>query len=219
MLSYLLEILTCFLNSLFSLLVVHCFKVEARLKGCKPYKGYRASIYSGAQKFLANYVTDANDSIFYEENDLVVCLLFKTEEAACHFQNELVEMKNNHIIASDMIEVTEQIGRVNYAQDTVFRRVFSAHYKSEDAESPECLTLADLVSIRSTDTEVFQFHIPEVAFQSLEKLDLVTPGTCLYRCHIAGKSKYPRYKDDPNNIIYASWDFHNHFDGLHNASK
>jgi hypothetical protein len=45
------------------------------------------------------------------------------------------------------------------------------------------------------------------------------PQICAYDCHIAPKGEYPEFEKDHDNIVFASWDFHNHFDGLNVRPK
>jgi hypothetical protein len=39
-------------------------------------------------------------------------------------------------------------------------------------------------------------------------------GLSGYRCHLKSQTIYPQHKDDPNNVLCMSWEFHQRFDGL-----
>jgi hypothetical protein len=43
--------------------------------------------------------------------------------------------------------------------------------------------------------------------QMFETFVSSNPQICAYDCHIAPKGAYREYKDDPDNFVYASWDF------------
>lgn len=162
---------------------------------------------------------DREASIRYEGNNLHVNLLFESKKDAHSFQNALLEFKESRFAGHEIISVDEVVIELLISSDIKLVRVFHHHYDTSTSESPPCLTLADIASVSSDSTEA-EFGVdPERFLRSLEDLKLITPETSLYRCHIAPKGRYPKFKGEEDNIIYATWDFHNHFDGLHNVSK
>jgi hypothetical protein len=77
------------------------------------------------------------------------------------------------------------------------------------------LSLGDLITATSTDTTIVYDPTNEIIrWQSVENFQYLAPRQKLYRCHIASKSKYKKYRRDEDNIIYGSQDFHNYFDGM-----
>jgi hypothetical protein len=54
----------------------------------------------------------------------------------------------------------------------------------------------------------------EVLLQMFETYVPTNPEVCAYDYHIASKGKHPEHKNTPNNFVYASWSFHDYFDGL-----
>jgi hypothetical protein len=54
----------------------------------------------------------------------------------------------------------------------------------------------------------------EKRLQMLEKHVGLNPEISSCKCHIASKQRYPKHARYKNNIVYASWMFHQYFDWL-----
>jgi hypothetical protein len=54
----------------------------------------------------------------------------------------------------------------------------------------------------------------EMSLQMFEQYVSTNPQIRAYDCHIASAALYDEHKKNPNNFVYASWNFHNYFDGL-----
>jgi len=198
---------------------VFAYLVCVVVKQGRKYLGYRAAMYHTAMKCCGLYVIDPNTggdvSFTYHKHDLHVGIAFTESRNAFEFQNALVGLQEDHAVARNILELQEQVERV--PMERVGRRIFYAHYDTNSSDSPE---LQSLASIASVDSEVDPATSdPNVSLMSVENLVLLTPGLSLYKCHIAGKAAHPAHRKELDNILYASWDFHNHFDGLHNVSK
>jgi len=187
------------------------YLVEGRIKDCKQCKGYRYSTYHCAQLCFGYFMPEGKDAtIYYENEDLIMKILFEKKEHAMKFQNEMLELKNRYPSLALRIVMGEAI---TYIKLKCQKRILDSAYVTGDYDSPECLSLADILS-NHTMSEVSLNHSPDCTLRGLENLGLLMPHVMLYKCHMAGQAEYPRYKYDDDNLIYASWDLHNYFDGL-----
>lgn len=198
------------------------FVASALVRDCLDFKGYRASMYRCAQQCNAHYIYSVGaservqQSIIYDGKNLVIKLLFLERRDAYSFQNALVRFQEDHVVALERIVVSETIVEITADAKEPLSRIMHAHYRSGDSTSPECLSLADLASVDSEVT--IGNDEPDYILRGFEDLAKLTPELSLYRCHLASKARHPKFTSDKDNIVYASWDFHNHLDGLHNHS-
>lgn len=110
-------------------------------------------------------------------------------------------------------------GRKLYVEKNIIRvqrnaepeRVLSSEYEPLDnTESPD-MSLNDVFSDASV---VSLSHDPSHALKALEDVQKVAFwGSKWYKCHLIS-AKNKKFENNPDNIIYASWLFHQHFDGL-----
>jgi hypothetical protein len=87
------------------------------------------------------------------------------------------------------------------------------HYKSEDNKESPQMSLSDMLS--DSSSVVSNQHDPSVFLQALENPDVVMGQMQLkfYKCHLISAT-VPQYANNPDNMIFASWSFHQQFDGL-----
>jgi hypothetical protein len=100
---------------------------------------------------------------------------------------------------------------VEYAESMI--RIFHNEYNpAENGDSPE-ITLSDILGSQSLSAISFAID-PSLNLQSLEKPEFVSAfGSKWYKCHLIPQTN-GIYKNDLDNVIYASWNFHQIFDGL-----
>jgi hypothetical protein len=166
------------------------YEVKAMIRDSNSYKGYRPTIFKCAQDNQAYYLEDNPDkSFFYENNDLVIDVLFAQREHAGNFQNALSNFSINHPTFGAKISFDHTIYDVDV--NICPRRVFYSDYKTEDSDSPPYMTLADLreFELCSSNTE------SSVAFtanslQQLKTLENLSwfPNLKCYKCHIISKA-------------------------------
>lgn len=196
------------------------FEISATFKSSKLKKGIRATVFKSAEKYHGRCRGSIGQSIFYPpgSDDLKVHLLFKEERDAQDFLVELSRLQSEHHRFRDMIGFERE--PVEVTIPNAAPAVYFSDYVTTDSDSPQCLSLADVLTQCSTLTTVPNDpHDPRLGLNSFENFTLLAPYQKLYRCHIASKKDHPKYaRDMDNNIIYASQDFHNYFDGMQTDS-
>jgi hypothetical protein len=92
------------------------------------------------------------------------------------------------------------------------QRIDLRDYTPQEYESP-CQTLDQLHSYRLSVpvTEPVETGTPLFQYQSIDKL---IPHLKHYKCHLKDKAKFKQLQNDENNIVAASWPFHQQLDGL-----
>lgn len=194
------------------------FEIRASLSNSRATAGYRATIFKCAQDSLAYFpATDSNKAIWYEGEsmDLSVRLWFKSERDAMEFQNKLLNFQLVHPTFFSALSVDENVYEIR--ADVSLQRVMYKHYKSSDNDESPVMSLNDL-KLNSDKTTVLDFASdPSRALQSLENPNALI-ALKLYRCHLIPKT-VKKYKDDPDNVIYGTWVFHQYFDGLNTEGE
>lgn len=196
------------------------YEISAKFKDAKQSKGIRATVYKCAEKYHGHYRNNVDETIFYanDSNDLEVHLRFEEKRDAKDFIVELSRLRSEHHRFRDMIEFDRKPLEVSVPNEAY--PISFSDYVTTDSASPECLTLADLLTDYSKlTTVVYDPADPRIGLCSFENFSMLAPSQRLYKCHIASKSGHPKYaKDVDNNIIYATQTFHNYFDGMQTVS-
>lgn len=191
--------------------------MNASVTDSKTSKGYRASMYKCAQDCHAYYSQHGRDkTIYYEEgsSDLSVHLLFATRRDAEDFQNALTNFAMNHSRFQSKLTIERDIIQVESIVEP--SRVFYIDYKPEDNNDSPNMSLNDILSHSYSVISIS--HDPSLALQALEGVHAVANiGSKWYKCHLIS-AKNKEYEKDPDNVIYASWGFHQHFDGLNTVN-
>ena len=191
--------------------------MNASVTDSKTSKGYRASMYKSAQDCHAYYSQHGRDkTIYYEEgsSDLSVYLLFATRSYAEDFQNALTNFAVNHSRFQSKLTIERNIIQVELIDEP--SRVFYIDYKSEDNNDSPYMSLNDILS--DSCSVISLSHDPSLTLQALEDVHVVTNlGSKWYKCHLIS-AKNKEYAKDPDNVIYASWGFHQQLDGLNTVN-
>jgi hypothetical protein len=193
------------------------YQTEAILRDSKKTKGYRASMFRTAQHCLAYYALEGLErTIFYEEgsSDLMIRLLFTSRRDAELFQNELLDFAFLHPHFRETLTMEENVKEIEAEAGYQPIRVFYSHYHTEDnTESPE-MSLNDVSPTSPSASVVSISHDPSFALQALEEERIIRQfDSKWYKCHLISRT-VGEYKNDLDNIIYASHTFHQLFDGL-----
>ncbi len=160
------------------------------------------------------YCPDSSgSSIYYEgtEENLEIQLLFREVRDAEEFQTKLNTFASEHHHFFEKLRLERHIETVNLTEE--LDRVFRTDYIADDTDSP-MMSLNDVLS--GSATVVSMSGDTSRTLQALEDTSVVARlGSKWYKCHLIPASSRDNLKDDPDNIIYASWLFHQHLDGLH----
>lgn len=190
------------------------YRVGAIVKGAKQSKGARGNVYKFLQKHQGYYSEKAGIEISYEEDsdDLRVIAYFRDISHACEFQNALSEWEiHKHLANLDGVDINpstpEEMDMPNDLE-----RILQQGYDPGDSESP-CHTIADLRSYHLSVpvTEPVESNNPLAKYQSVDKIPL---GVKQYKCHLHDKAKNKKLQNNENNMVAASWYFHQCLDGL-----
>ena len=180
--------------------------------GALKSNGARGNVYRSLEQHNGHYSLDKGIQIEYSEDNLVVKAYFVSYESACAFQTAMNEWEIHkelvHLEGVNIDPITP--AKVPLPQD--LERIRLQDYKAQESESP-CQTLQHLHSYRLSvpATEPVEPSSPLMKYQCIDKLK---PHVGHYKCHLVDKAKSKTYQADENNLVAASWDFHQQLDGL-----
>ena len=193
--------------------------MKACIANARKSKGYRFSIFKCAEECHAAYCPGGiTSSIYYDGDglDLQIRLLFKSERDAEEFQTKLNSFASEHSHFRNKLNLTRRVDRVSITAelDRVMRDDYSP---GDNTDSPE-LSLNDVFS--DTVSVVSMGGDTSRTLQALEDTTVVASfGSQWYKCHlIPAADKENLLRNDPDNFIYASWQFHQLLDGLNTPS-
>uniref|UniRef100_A0A6T7I4N0 Uncharacterized protein n=1 Tax=Attheya septentrionalis TaxID=420275 RepID=A0A6T7I4N0_9STRA len=193
------------------------YSVGVVVKGAINSNGARGNVYKFLQRHAAFFSTDEGLNIKYEGMDLHVKAYFLDMKDACEFQNAVNEWEIHkelaHLDGVDLVPATPQ--EVDLPRN--LERILLQHYRPKDFESP-CQTIAYLHSYHLLDplTEPAENDSALIKYQSIDKMPL---GVVQYKCHLHDKAKNKRLQNNENNMVAASWYFHQLLDGVHTDDK
>ena len=150
--------------------------------------------------------------MLYSGDDLLFKAYFYTLEAACGFQNAMYEWEIHKDLAHlDGVNLDPPTPLLVDAKED-FERIYLQHYIPTDSDSP-CVTLDQLHYYRLSVpvTEAVEPTTDLARFQCIDKL---TPHVKHYKCHLKDKAKFKQLQTNENNMVAASWFFHQQLDGL-----
>ena len=153
-------------------------------------------------------------TIFYAEgsNDLTVSLLFRELRDAEDFQNKLTSFALDHRHFGSKLTLTPEIIRVTVPSTQELPRVMYSHYISADNNESPLMSLNDVLS--ETTSVVSNQGDPSLSLQALENPASISIfRSKWYKCHLISK-QVQEYANNPDNVVYASWAFHQQIDGL-----
>lgn len=179
------------------------------LFGSKRKSGTRNAVYSQAANHVAYYHISKKDSIYYDGQDLKICLLFDDKKSAHLFVNSLLEILKYSYVQADYAKQYDAILR-----DEAAELVFKDHYDpTEYADSATGSTVVtELPAVVQTSLTDEQF------LMTLEKRDHSDfRGLNAFRCHLIGQAVDKTFAENENNVFFMSWPLHQRFDGLNSS--
>ena len=148
----------------------------------------------------------------YNGEDLTVKVYFEEKRDACDFQNNLNEWEIHKQLANLKGVEIDPVTPAEVPKPSDLERIRLQDYVPHGSESP-CQTLDQLHSYHLSVpvTEPVEPNTPLVRYQSIDKL---IPHIEHYKCHLKDKAKFKSLQNDENNMVAASWPFHQMMDGL-----
>mmetsp|Transcript_7875 Transcript_7875/g.8351 ORF Transcript_7875/g.8351 Transcript_7875/m.8351 type:complete len:292 (-) Transcript_7875:282-1157(-) len=168
-------------------------------------------MFQEAQNFRAYYdIQNPEQSIWYPENsdDLHVSLMFASESDAHDFIAQMANYKVYEKFRGG-INFQRELIVINVPNRNVCQSVLITDYDPTTSSSPA----------NSHENSIHYSEIttnnddPEKGLRAVEDFSQLKFKEKIYKCHIASQAYYSEYKNDPNNILFASHLFHNYFDG------
>lgn len=193
------------------------FIVRASINGAKKTKGIRATVYKVAERHLAYYLYGRAGArpFVYEGDTLEICVGFEEKSRAAEFQTFLSQWHLDQPLLGlgDKVKVEREL--VMTTVHGSLERVMLTDYAPADEDSP-MQSLQDLQSSTSClSDDAVPLESRLFRFQLLEAEDSFrASGTNPYRCHLKDQARFKALKSNENNIIAASWPFHQLLDGL-----
>ena len=188
------------------------FLVGAVVRGAKQSNGARGNVFKFLERHLGHYSEQEGIQIRYEQDDLHIHAYFLSYDAACQLQTALNEWEIHKELANLRGISLDPLTPAQTARPPDLKRIYLQDYNPQESESP-CQTLDQLHSYRLSVpvTEPAEPNTPLVRFQSIDK---VVPHLKHYKCHLKDKAKFKHLQNDENNMLAASWTFHQQLDGL-----
>ncbi|KAL3664767.1 hypothetical protein V7S43_019067 [Phytophthora oleae] len=181
---------------------------------CRVYRlaGLRLGCYDPARR-----TQDKDVAFWYEDKTLCIHILFKTEEAAWLFENDLREgplTLGSPFYGQTVITRVTQVKVVS----TELQRVLYTDYDPQESDSPQnsmsSISLTTSVSNLDSSTDEFRY-------QRIEHEKFFLPYGKAESCHLVSrkqsrdhKREFAKYDRDPNNRLALSREMHGYYDGL-----
>lgn len=189
------------------------YLVKVRVLGAERSNGARGNVFKFLERHIGHYSEDEGTQIFYDgHGNLNATAYFLTYDAACQFQNVMNEWEIHKELANlNGVEV-DPITPQQVPRPSDLQRIRLQDYIPQDSESP-CQSINQLHSYRLSVpvTEAVEPNTDLARYQSIDKL---LPHIKHYKCHLKDKSKFKKLQNDENNMVAASWTFHQLMDGL-----
>jgi hypothetical protein len=197
------------------------FKVSARISKSRNFCSWRAKIFVLADDCNGYYFGDRKTSIYYEGDDLVLNILFKTEEDARKFRATL-QKKSFAFSITSCVTVCEAYEKV--VLHSKANEIRAVHYVHGDSDSPpHSLTQSDFKSQDDDPSEVVSIADAEDAYRICQMIEdpnnIILYNREFYRCRCESQASNKTERYNRNNVLILSWLTHQCFDGLNLATK
>eukprot|EP00158_Paraphelidium_tribonemae_P009172 Partr_v1_DN28793_c0_g1_i2_m62112 len=184
------------------------WSVSGTIIGAFKSKGVRAQLYQFAAKHLGYYEKDKN-AFDYIDSDLIMQVIFKKENAALRFENEIIDAG---VTIGPFIGLASHtlVEEVTYAK--LGLRILTNHYDIEE--------FSDTDSVFSGTASTSDIDSDQFKYQRIEKESLFYLSHGLESCHLMSSSyckiisSCNKYDNDPSNRLVLSRDMHGYLDAL-----
>jgi hypothetical protein len=188
------------------------FKVHANVKGALNSSGARGNVFKMLEKYCAVYAPSDGIEVKYQNDDLDTKALFLQWEQACGFQSAMNEWEIHKELANLNGVTIDPKTPVEVERPQNVCRIMLQDYRPSDSESP-CESLNDLHSYRLS-VPVTEAVEPGSLLAQFQSVDKQQPFLLPYKCHLKDKAKFKSLQTNENNMLAASWPFHQMMDGI-----
>lgn len=162
------------------------------------------------------------EDIYYEENTLVLAILFESTQDARRFRSTL-ERRALYFCITRSVSVSEAYEEVVLPARA--KEIHAIHYSHGDSDSPQhSLGASDYKSQVDEDDDEVTVCDANDAYHTLQMIENPNRpflyGKDLYRCHfLASQASNKKDKENQNNLLILSWTTYQCFDGLNLVTK
>jgi hypothetical protein len=198
------------------------FKVSARITNSRGFRAWRAKTFALADTCNGYYCAGGeSESIYYDEDTLVLNVLFLSKIDARRFRSSLQRKAMNFSILSSLT-VADKYEEVVLQAEA--EEIDASHYVHGESDSPQhSLVASDYLSQIAEDDDEITVCDASDAYHTLQMIENPNHpflyGKDLYRCHLASQASNKKEKDNQNNLLILSWTTHQCFDGLNLVTK
>ncbi|KAG7342462.1 hypothetical protein IV203_007555 [Nitzschia inconspicua] len=191
------------------------FLVGGTVIDAKQSKGARGNVFKFLENHYGHYSLTDGIQVDYTGNNLTFKAYFRSYEAACAFQNAMNQWEIHKELAHLGGVTLDPPTPAAVPWQSDFTRFYLQDYKPNDHESP-CQTLDQLHSYHLS-VPVTEPVEPASNLLRYQCIDLPLPHINHYKCHLKDKAKFKQLQWNENNMVAASWLFHQQLDGLNVA--
>jgi hypothetical protein len=188
--------------------------VTGSISESKWRKGVRKRMYKLASQWLGYYDGKQPAFTYDEEHNLLLRVLFKAEQNALQFENDVQNETITDVSPIRNLKVITNVTGINC--QAVFRRIYQHHYDPDEHDSPRVG-----LSMISGTTSILDMSRPVFIYQRLEMDSIFGSHYRADSCHLMSRAYCIQHKDhfgdyngDDNNRLALSADVHRWFDGI-----
>ncbi|KAG7340296.1 hypothetical protein IV203_023839 [Nitzschia inconspicua] len=191
------------------------FLVGGTVIDAKQSKGARGNVFKFLENHYGHYSLTDGIQVDYTGNNLTFKAYFRSYDAACAFQNAMNQWEIHKELAHLGGVTLDPPTPAAVPWQSDFTRFYLQDYKPNDHESP-CQTLDQLHSYHLS-VPVTEPVEPTSNLLRYQCIDQPMPHINHYKCHLKDKAKFKQLQRNENNMVAASWLFHQQLDGLNVA--
>ena len=185
----------------------------------------RALIYKEAENHFA-FCQDHEKAISYDGNSLKVKVFFERKEHAMSFATSLRNWNYDrplHIITEPTVSDTTAVATPPNLMCVLLKQ-YDPKFLGEDGSPIQSLADLQGSGVSSAALSAVSLDDDLSKYQSIEKPQLLRyAGNKTYKLHLKNQGKKfghdKSLKNNPNNMLAGTWNFHQHFDGLNREGK
>mgnify|MGYP000473180020 CR=1 FL=1 len=191
---------------------IPAFLVGGTVIDAKQSKGARGNVFKLLENHYGHCSLTDGIQVDYTGNNLNFKAYFRSYEAACGFQNAMNQWEIHKELAHLGGVTLDPRTPAAVPWQSDFTRFYLQDYKPKDQESP-CQTLDQLHSYHLS-VPVTEPVEPATNLLRYQCIDKPMPHIKHYKCHLKDKARFKQLQMNENNMVAASWLFHQQLDGL-----